>query len=199
MSVWQNFKDTDHEFEKKFLGGLLLLTIAIPFFYFMGKLFDKLRDIEHLFDENSSYFYGFTIALIFVLLLTLRIYSQTLGVYEAETNETPKAAIKNAIIWTFFWVSWSIFCAWLTYTNSPMTKLVLFTIIFLVTVPGLIAFIFSRSIRNSQIREEQIDREKAGENYEPYTVCLDRKYYSGYYGLVCLPVYLIALFVGQLL
>ena len=97
------------------------------------------------------------------------------------------------------WVSWSIFCAWLTYNNLPMTKLVLFTIIFLVTVPGLIAFIFSRSIRNSQIREEQIDREKAGENYEPYTVCLDRKYYSGYYGLVCLPVYLIALFVGQLL
>ena len=199
MSVWQNFKDADHEFEKKFFGVLTLLALSIIFFYFTGKLFDKLNDIKHLFVDNSSYFLGFIIALILVLLLTLGIYSKTLGVYEAETKDTPKAAIKNAIIWTIFWVSWSFFCAWLTNTNSPITKLVLFTILFLVTIPGFISFIISRNIRNSQIRQEQIDRQKVGENYEPYTVCLDKKYYSGYYGLVCLPVYLIALVIGQLL
>jgi hypothetical protein len=193
MSIWQNFKDTDHEFEKKFFGVLALLTVSIIFFYFTGKLFDKLSDIKHLFVDNSNYFYGFIILLMFVSLLTLGIYSKTLGVYEAETKDTPKAAIKNAIIWTIFWISWSIFCAWLTKTNSSTTKLVLLTILFLVTVPGLISFVISRSIRNSQIRQEQNDKQKEGENYEPYTICLDRKYYSGYYGLVCLPVYLVAL------
>jgi len=199
MSIWQNFKDTDHKFEKKFFGLIALLALSITFFYFTEKLFDRLSDIKHLFVDNSSYFFGFAIVLMFVSLLTLSILSKTLGVYEAETNDTPKAAIKNTVIWAIFWASWSIFCAWLTNTSSPMTKLVLLTILFLVTVPGLISFIISRNIRNSQIREEQIERQRAGENYEPYTICFDKKYYSGYYGLVCLPVYLIALVIGQLL
>jgi hypothetical protein len=199
MSVWQNFKDTDHEFEKKFFGVIALLGLSITICYLTEKLFDKLSDIKHLLVDNSSYFLIFVIALIFVLLLSFGFYGRTLGLFEEETKDTPKAAIKNAIIWTSFWACWSVFCAWLTNTYSPMTKLVLFTILFLVTVPGFISFFISRNIRNSQIRQEKIDRQKVGENYEPYTICLDKKYYSGYYGLICLPVYILSLIIGQLL
>jgi hypothetical protein len=80
-----------------------------------------------------------------------------------------------------------------------MTKLLSLTILFLVVVPGFISFIISSKVRKTQIREEQKDRLLNKENYQPYTICLDKKYYSGYYGLVCLPVYLIAVLIGQVL
>ena len=201
MSVWQNFKDTDHEFEKKFFGVIILMALIICIYFLVDKTFENIPDAKRLFLSNGRLFSYFIIGLIVVTIITASIYYRTLDFFEAETKATIKASIISAIIWTLYWTSWSVFCAWLTLNNKPLTPLVQCIITGLVLVPGLIAFVISRKIRRQQINDEETSKLSLGDNYyksEPYTLCLDKKYYSGYYGLICLPIYVVSLIIGHI-
>jgi hypothetical protein len=202
MSVWQNFKDADHSFEKKFFGVIISMALMIFVFFLLDKAFDNIPYVKRLFLNNGKLFLYFIGGLFLVTTVTSSLYYRTLDFFEAETQATIKASIINVIIWTFFWIVWSIFCAWLTFNNKPLTILVESIIIGLVFVPGFIAFIISRNIRRQQINDVEKDKLALGNNYyksEPNTVCLDRKYYSGYYGLICLPVYFVSLIIGYII
>src|SRR5689334_20035687 len=61
---------------------------------------------------------------------------------------------------------------------SENVPVIVLTIIVLVTVPGLIAFLVSRHIRKQQIKQEEDDKIAMGEDYYssgPNTYCIDRK------------------------
>jgi hypothetical protein len=202
MSVWQNFKDTDHIFEKKFFGIIILMAIGICIFYLIDKAFGNIPDAKRLLFNNGKLFLYFIIGLIVITIITTFIYFRTLDFDDSETTTTKKALIISVVIWTFYWATWSIFCAWLTLTNKPLTPLAQSIIVGLVSIPGLIAFIISRLIRRDQIKNEEESKLALGDNYsnaDPDTCYLDKRYYSGYYGLICLPVYLASLLVGQIL
>ncbi len=198
MAFWKIINNRHYESIGKFVGITALVCLILPAFYIVDKSLDSLVDVKHLFSDNSNCFITFLIAYFFILITTLHIYSKTLGTYEAETSDTPKAAMKNISIWIFFWIAWSVFCSYLTITQRPWTTLVFITILVLTILPGFISFLLSTYIRTKNIKSENLDRQRMGDEYEPYTICLDKKYYSGYYGLICLPVYLISLLVGQI-
>jgi magnesium-transporting ATPase (P-type) len=200
MSILQNFKDTDHTFEKNFFKAIFGIAICIAFFFFIDKSFDKIPDVKKLFVDNGKLFRWFLFSSIGVYIISYITYIGTLDFWEAETQATIKASVISVVLWTIIWISWSVFCAWLTLTFNPMTLLVRMIIIGLVVIPGLTAFLFSRNIRRQQLRQEEEDKKSMGAdcfNSELYTICIDKKYYSGYYGLLCLPVFLVALLVGQ--
>ena len=198
MSIWQNFKETDHSFEKKFFGAILLMALAITFFYFMDKAFDLLPDVKKLFTDNGKYFIAFLILAVVTYLATFVFYGKTLDFFEAETSATKRAVLLSVILWTIIWLSWSIYCAWLTLNFRPQTLSVKITIWLLLLVPSLTAFLISHNLRRQDIKQENDSKIVSSDNsFEPYTIFIDKKYYSGYYSLLCLPVYLIALLVGQ--
>lgn len=202
MSILQNFKDTDHSFEKKFFFVILCMAFSIGLFFLIDMIFDKIPDVKNMFLSNIKIFRCFFFSSIGGLVFSYLTYISTLDFWEAETEATVKSSIISVVIWIIIWISWSIFCAWLTLTFNPMTRLVKLTIIGLVIIPGLTGFLFSRNIRQQQLREqeEHMKSISAGNfNSEPYIICIDRKYYSGYYGLLCLPVYLVSLLIAQFL
>lgn len=202
MSIWQNFKDTDHSFEKKFFGVIFSMVVIICFFLLVDKILNTFPSVKRLFINNSEIFLFFIFGLFVVFTVTASLYYRSLDFFEAETNETIKALIINVMIWSIFWLAWSIFCAWLTLNNAPLSTSVQFVIILLVFVPGFIAFIISTYSRRQDIRDEEKSKLAMGDNYyksDPYTLCLSRKYYSGYYGLICLPVYFISIIIGYML
>lgn len=199
MSIWKNFKETDHSFEKRFIGAILLISLAIVFFFLIDEIFGLKPDVRKLFIDNSTYFIGFLIVAIVTYLVAFLFYVKTLDFFEAETRGTKKATIFNVIVWITIWVSWSIYCAWLTLNFQPQTFSVIVTIWILLLVPSLLAFFISRNLRRQDIlQENNIKSAKSNNsNSEPYTFFIDKKYYSGYYSLFCGPVYLIALLIAR--
>lgn len=202
MSVFQNFKNADHTFEKNFFKAIFGIALCIALFFFIDKTFDKVPDVKKLFVDNGRFFRWFLFSSIGVFIFSYTTYVGTLDLWEAETKASITASIISVVLWTMIWISWSIFCGWLTLSFYPKTQLVKFTIIGLVIIPGLTGFLFSRNIRRQQLRQEEEDKKFIGADYfnsELYTICRDKKYYSGYYGLLCLPVYSVTLLVGQFL
>lgn len=127
MSIWQNFREADHSFEKKFFGVIFLFAAGMAFFFLADKALDTVPGIRKLFVDNRSSFIFFSMTLIII-------------------------------------------------------------------------FFGSKDLRSQLIKDAEEDKKLAeSNNYEPYVLCLDKKYYSGYYGLICLPVYLVSLLIGYIL
>lgn len=200
MSIWKNFKDADHSVEKNIFGAILSIALVVCLFFLIDKGSEKVPDIRRLFVDNGKYFRWFIFSAAGLFIFSYMTYIGSLDFWEAETKSTIKVATVSAFLWALFWIFWGIYCAWLTHTFDIQTTLVKLTLVVLVTLPGLIAFVFSRNIRKQQLKEEEDDKTTMGRDYynsEPYILCVDRKYYSGYYGLLCLPVYLICLLIGN--
>ncbi len=199
MSLWQNFKDTDHEFERRFFGYITLLSVGIFLCYLFDIALNKVPDVRVLLLQHGVHFIYFLIGIIIIILLTGAIYYRTLDFWEAETEATKNACIINAIIWSCFWICWSIFCACITPNTIPLNMLDLIFIFLLVFIPGFIAFLISKNIRTKEILQmkKEISNNINASKMELFTIFVERKYYSGYYGLICLPVYLVALLIGR--
>jgi hypothetical protein len=199
MSIWQNFKETDHSFEKKFFRAIVMMGATVALLFFADRALNKVPHVRKLFTDHGNSFIFFSLALVVIFFISFIAYTKTLDFVEAETKVTITISVISVIVWSVFWTAWSIYCAWLTLNFRPMSLSVILAILILVTVPGLIAFFFSKDIRRQQIKEEEDDKKSTGDNnFEPYTLCLDKKYYSGYYGLICLPVYLVSLLAGYI-
>jgi hypothetical protein len=75
----------------------------------------------------------------------------------------------------------------------------------LATLPGIIAFIIARQIRTDDLtqNEEVIhNRQTHADIYDEegaFTLFTDKKHYSGYYGLICIPTYTILTLIGLLI
>src|SRR4051812_15347724 len=93
MSILQNFKDTDHAFEKKFFGTILTLALCVAFFFFVDKAFDKIPDVKRLFVDNGKIFRWFIFSSIGVFIFSYFTYLRTLDFWEAETKSSITASI----------------------------------------------------------------------------------------------------------
>lgn len=202
MSIFQNFKNTDHSVEKIIFSSIIGLSLSLALFFLADNLLHKFPDVKKLFVDNTTGFRWFQFSSIGVFALSNVLYFATLDFWEAETKYSIKVSLISVVLWIIIWLSWSIFCAWLTLTHNPLTASVKFTIVGLVTIPGLTAYLLSKRIRKQILKQEAEDKRSMGADYsssEPYYILIDRKHFSGYYGLVCLPVYLVSLLIGQLL
>lgn len=195
MSIWQNFKEADHFFEKRFFAVLaligIILFVSFQIDHLVGELMDKFPVIEKLLADNGRSFFFFAISYIAIHLVGLILYYRTLDFCEAETNSSRNALVIWAVLPVSFWTSWSIFCAILTCrTQSPGFGIKIF-LLMLTVLPGLMAWFVSRRNRLNAILQNE-------DSNDPYTIFVQRRYYTGYYGLVCLPVYLISLLIAHL-
>lgn len=191
MGIWQNFKEADHDFEKKFLGVLVILLVFLGCFYVIDNFFQAIPNTKLLIVKNASVFGYFTIAFVVVAIITAKIYYRTLDFLETETTATKRACTINACIWAIYWAAWSVYCGWLQSSYALVLNDVTITLFLLAILPGFLMFLFARNVRKDAIAQETKNKTLSTSNYEPYTICLERRYYSGYYGLLCLPVYLI--------
>ncbi len=196
MSMWENFKANDHWFEKRFFGVIFLFAITIGLIFLIDKGLDKVPEIKNLFIEYGNGFIWFLIAGTVLSIFTGTFYFSTLDSWEDETEKSITAASLNAIIWSIFWLCWSIYSAWITLHSKLLTIPVVIFILLLVVIPGFAAFKFSHGVRLQELKQNDEEKARIGEKYndcDAYNSNTHWKYYSGYYGLICLPVYLISL------
>ncbi len=135
---------------------------------------------------------------IFGFFLLSFFYSSTLDSEEFETQRTYTALITAIVFWIMFWFAWSFYLAWLTVQPDPINLSVKTIVIAIGFIPGLIAFLISKSLRKKILVmeiEDELSMGTAYYNSPPSILYSGRKYYTGYYGLLIAPFYVICLII----
>ncbi len=199
MSIWQNFKETDHTFEKKFFKAIIFFAVALIVFIILGKLLDRNPEVKTFFVQNSPLLKVFFFTGLGLSVFSFTAYIGSLNSWEEETEYSLSASLLSSLFWAIFWICWGICCAWLTINFDPLTIAVKLTIGGLVIIPSITAYFISYSLRKEMLQEEQEEKSSLNQpkNTELTIIATSRKYFSGYFGLLCLPVYLISLAIFQ--
>ena len=155
MSIWQNFKATDHTFEKKFFKAIMLFAFALIVFIILGKILDRNPEVKTLFVQNSRLLKIFFFTALGLSVFSFTAYHGSLNSWEEETEYSLSASLLSSLFWVIFWICWGICCAWLTINFNPLTIAVKLTIAGLVFIPSITIFLFSRSLRNEMLLQEQ--------------------------------------------
>jgi len=173
----------------------------LVFYFFIALFFGLIfyfiqtdSELSAFLKRNSSSYFWFFIFFCTLLLVTGLIYYKSLDDYDQETRKTVNASKINIAIWAVYWICWSIYNAILL-LNQPSAKTFVFS--FLVTnVPGIVLYMITFSFRNEQISERTHLKGKGsitifeGDD-KPYSFV----YYSGFYGILCIPLYTITLLI----
>lgn len=201
MSIWQNFKETDHTFEKKFFKAIIFFAFAFMVFVLLYKLLDRTPEIKTLFLNNSRLLAIFFFTGLGLAVFSFTAYAGSLNSWEEEAEESLSASLLSSLFWAIFWVCWGICCAWLVNNFHPSTIAIKLTITGLTIIPSITAFLFSCSLRKEMLQQEQEDKLNLiqTKNSTPDILATDRKYFSGYFGLLCFPVYVVSLVIYQFL
>lgn len=201
MSIWQNFKATDHSFEKKFFKAIIFFVVALITFFLLSKILDSNTEVKTLFVQNSRLLKIFFFTAIGLSVFSFTAYFGSLNFWEEETEYSLSASLLSSFFWAIFWICWGIYCAWLTINFDPLTTAVKLTITGLVIIPSSTVYFISHSLRKEILRQEEEEKSSLNqtENSEFTINATSRKYFSGYFGLLCLPVYLISLAIFQFL
>jgi hypothetical protein len=130
--------------------------------------------------------------------LTSLNYQKSLSSFDDINEKTTKASILNVIAWSIFWICWSIFNA-IAYNSYYLQSTTIFVLSFSVAViPGILVLVFTLSVRRSELSDFKkfniITKDEKGFYVGKYK-SLSMVYYSGLYGILSIPVYLIALFI----
>jgi hypothetical protein len=189
MSIWQNLKDTDHHFEKKFFGYLFLIAIAVGAFYLLDIALRKIPDFKYLLIDFMFPISIYLIVFIAIAFITEVAYQRTLDIFDEETEKSIHPIRIRVILMTVFWFCWSFLMVDKTLNDQSQKVLVRITILIFTIAPGFIAYLVSRKDRKNDL----IENKKEEANQSKSMIYLHKKYYSGYYGLLCLPFYLIIL------
>lgn len=200
MSIWQNFKETDHTFEKKFFKAIIFFAFALIVFIILGKLLDRNPEVKTLFVQNSRLLKIFFFTGLGLSVFSFTAYYGSLNFWEEETEYSLSASLLSSFFWAIFWICWGICCAWLTINFDPLTIAVKLFIAGLVIIPGITAYFISYSLRKEMLKEEQEEKTSLNqtENSELNIIAISRKYFSGYFGLLCFPVYILSLVIHQI-
>jgi hypothetical protein len=130
--------------------------------------------------------------------LTSLNYQKSLEAFDDITEKTIKASILNVIAWSVFWIYWSIFNA-IAYNSYYLQSTAVFVLSFSVAVvPGILVLVFTLFVRRSELRDFKkfnvVTKDEKGFYVGKYK-SLGLVYYSGLYGILSMPVYLIARFI----
>lgn len=197
MSIWQNFKETDHTFEKKFFKVIFFAAITISVCVLTSKVTYKIPEVESFFKDNHLLLKVFLFTGIGLCIFSFTAYFGSLDFWEEESEISLSASLVSSLLWSIFWVSWGIYCAWLTTNFVPVTTAIKITIACLVIIPGMTAYFISKSLRKEMLQQELEKRSSLNqdENSALDLLATERKYFSGYFGLLCLLAYIISLLI----
>lgn len=185
------------EFTLKYSKKEILLIVCLSPVLVAILLYSKYdATINNFIATNSTYLIIFIIIFGLVALIAAKIYQRSLDETDDETEATASASVINIILWCCFWISWCVFNVVILLRNPVDLKLIIFS--FLITnLPGILIFFITLSMRRDQIkdREHLQDRKGFFTTFTGDDRSLSFQYYSGFYGLVTIPLYLLALAV----
>ncbi|WP_153796161.1 hypothetical protein [Foetidibacter luteolus] len=199
MISLKKINKSEYEFEIKFFGTIALGIVGVALFCLIDAGLNVRPDLKLLFLSNFDSIKVFFYFLMGVAFVTELIYAKSLKVYNEETKKSLYPILLRITVFIIYWCAWSSFCAWLTLTYKPLTALVLIAILLMMILPGLLCCIFSHQLRKDDLKSEEEEKASAlPEISTPSVLYLSKRYYSGYYGLICLPVYLIILAIRHI-
>jgi hypothetical protein len=199
MSIWQNFKEADHSFEKNFFKVIFFAAITISACVLISKVTIEIPEVKLFFATNQFLLKVFLFTGIGLCIFSFTAYFGSLDSWEEESESSLSASLVSSLLWSIFWISWAIYCAWLTTNFVPVTMAVKITIACLVIIPSVMAYFISTSLRKEMLQQIKERRSGLNENDNSALELLatERKYFSGYFGLLCLPVYIISIVIYQ--
>ena len=197
MSIIENFNANDHSAEKRIIGVILLIALSVVTLFLFAELSKGIPDnISQFINKYSGGFFKFFSLLISILGISVAISFAL----DDEESEIQKLVEKGFIIaWILLFIGWSVYYTWVTYDFKTLSTSIIILILALVIVPGFVMFLISRNIRKKDIRtyEREVEFITQNPKYElTENDDLHWKYYPGYYGLICFPVYLVTLLIG---
>lgn len=145
---------------------------------------------------NATYLITFLIIFALVVFITAMVYQRSLDDTDVETVATVRASIINIVLWCCFWISWCIFNVVAILRNPLDIKLIVFSFL-LTNLPAIFLFLFTLSMRKDQIKSRPHLQNKKGlfTTFAGDDKSLSAKYYSGFYGLLTIPLYLLVMAV----
>jgi len=136
------------------------------------------------------------IGLVITFFSTSAIEAKTLGDFEEETEATVGAKKRNIKIWVLFWTAWTFYFSISALLTKSLAHMDHFFLMALSTTPGVFGAVVSEYMRGVMIKQEEGAKEEQGSDYTPYYLTTDRIYLSGYYGFLCLPLYIVIIVIG---
>lgn len=175
---------------------IISLVILTGLVFFHGDPF-----VGMLMTANENVFGAFGIAFLALSFITSLIYYKTLSddYDEAPTAVTVKVIMVSIIIWCIFWGGWSVFNVIALFHHPIYLKVLLYSIL-LTNIPGIGSFLFALFLRKEE--QESLSEKIAGATPEDAAFLeklLQLRYYITAYGIITVPVYLVAFVTGYLI
>lgn len=146
---------------------------------------DKL--ISDFYVKNYFAINLFGVAFVLLSIITGLIYQKSLQDYDEISERTSSSSLICIIIWAFFWVAWGCFNYNIWNSNNDNNLKILFFSFLLNSTPSLVVIMVAVSIR----KEELISYELVGKQLLGKFKCFRWYYYSGFYSLLAIFLYLI--------
>jgi hypothetical protein len=159
---------------------------------------DRDQDLHAFFAVNQSVLNGFLIIGAVLLLITSLIYHRTLDFLDEETHDTLKVIRINIVVWSIFWIWWTVHNVLLLFQFPITSKLGIFSFL-LTTLPGISFFLYAAWSRKELLKSGIYSDEECADKFEGYKKLSTLKYYVGFYGIITVPVYLLTMTVYYLI
>lgn len=142
--------------------------------------------------EHKVALLSFAGVLAVVAIVTGTIHDKAADSFGDKTERSVNAARTNISIWCAFWLCWCGYNVWALF--SYPFALALFTLSFVLTnAPGICLFVITWSIRRDELKEWEVEQKNLSFSD---VVAIEKAYrfagYSGFYGVLTLPLYLVA-------
>jgi hypothetical protein len=153
-----------------------------------------MNELFHFPGIGFKIFFGIFIVLIFV---TSRIYENSANIYDYIIEDI-KPSLINISIWTTFWISWSIYNLIILFSGGEFSFSLATISALLTHTPGLIIFFFTYATRKAELADlgpEVLKEDSIAKIYEGDQRSASFRYYSGFYGVITIPIHTIACIV----
>lgn len=177
------------EYTKKEIA-LIALSIVVGIAVMV--YIDRDQELHAFFAVNQSVLNGFLIIGAVLLLITSLIFHRTLDFLDEETHATLKVIRINIVVWSIFWIWWTVHNVLLLFQFPITTKLMIFSFL-LTTLPGISFFLYAVWSRKELLKSGTYSDEECADKFEGYKKLSTLKYYVGFYGIITIPVYLITM------
>jgi hypothetical protein len=184
---------------KKIIYDWILPILSAALFLYLCITLPKSKLLWLFLITHSFGLITFFLVFCIICVGSMLNYYKTLGFFEEETTKSGVALKQNVRIWAIFWSLWSLYCSIITIAFNKTDWKIVVSAGLLAIVPGFIAFLVSHDTRLAQIKEDKDERKRLGEKYseeKPYTLFTEKKYHSGYYGLICIPIFIWVTIIG---
>jgi hypothetical protein len=152
----------------------------------------KDREIRNFLDVNENFVGAFLMIGAVLLFITSLVYHRTLDFLDEETYVTLKIVRINIVLWSIFWICWTVLNVLLLFQYPITTKMIIFSFL-MATLPGIAFFLFAVWLRKDMLKSGAYSDENCADKFEGYKKLSALRYFVGFYGIITVPVYLITM------